>query len=467
MPSVSSITASPALLGADEARSVRGGLLHSIARVGLVGTLLATPLAFGAVQPWAWGSLALLAVLLLLLWAAGQAQQGRVRIICSPLFLPAALFFGFGLIQFFGRLTLDAYATREALLKLATDLILFFVALQLFATASKTVWRKFGFAATLFAFAVAILAILQYFSSHGLIYWVVKTASGCTFGPYVNHNHYAGLMEMLIPLAAGYVLSRPDDSRARGLLGFAVLVPIASVLLSGSRGGLISLSAQILLLGTILLWWSPKSHRRTFAVMVALGATAAAALFFWMDPGHIAKRLATVADLPQKPEVTLAERMIVSRDSLRLFSHRPWTGTGLGSFEIAYPGDQSFATDLLWDHAHNDYAEALVETGLVGGFLILAAMGLFFRLAFRNLATRLQHEVGWIQLGAILGCCGLLVHTFGDFNFHIPANAAWFAMCVALGTHPVDGRTGNAHRYRESKEGRMAPTVHGRRASND
>jgi len=69
----------------------------------------------------------------------------------------------------------------------------------------------------------------------------------------------------------------------------------------------------------------------------------------------------------------------------------------------------------------------------VGGALILAALVLFFRLAFGDLGERLTHEAGWLQLGAAFGCCGLLVHSFVDFNLHIPANAAWFVVCAAAG----------------------------------
>ena len=425
----------PAFLECDEAKTRAGSRSFSIARLVLVVTLLAAPLAFGAVQPWAWASLTSLAVVLLLLWVVGTVQQGTLRIIWSPIYLPAAAFLILGLVQFLGHFTQDPIGTRESLLKLLTDLIFLFLATQLFATASDKTWRRFALAVTLFALALSLFAILQYFSSHGLIYWSVKTASGCTFGPYVNHNHYAGLMEMLIPIAGAYVLSRPEEHRGRILLGFAVMVPIASLLLSGSRGGFISLSAEALLLGAILFWYSPTPLRRSLAVMVTLGITTATLLFFWMDPGQISKRLATVANLPQNPEATLAERKTVTQDSLRIFYQHPWTGTGLGSFEIIYPRYQSLATDLVWDHAHNDYAEALVETGLVGGVLILGGLVMFFRLAFKNLTRRLQREAGWIQLGATLGCCGLLVHSFGDFNFHIPANAAWFAMCVAIGAH--------------------------------
>ncbi|MGH9448251.1 MAG: O-antigen ligase family protein, partial [Terriglobia bacterium] len=82
--------------------------------------------------------------------------------------------------------------------------------------------------------------------------------------------------------------------------------------------------------------------------------------------------------------------------------------------------------------AHNDYLEALAETGIVGGLFVLIALVVFLHQAFRNLRARLLSGRGWIQWGAALGCCGLLVHSLCDFNLHIPANAAWFAFLLGI-----------------------------------
>jgi O-antigen ligase len=362
-----------------------------------------------------------------------------LKISWSPLYLPAVLFLLLGTIQFFAHLTLDPIATRDSLLKLLTDLIFFFLAGQLLAAGSERIQRTFGLTVVFYAFSLALFAVLQFFSSNGLIYWVVKPA-GWTFGPYVNHNHYAGLMEMLIPIAAGYVLSRPRNHPMRPLLGFALVVPIASLLLCGSRGGFISLLAEVVILGAILLWRTPLPGRRRLAAVGGLGMTTAALLFFWMDPGEISKRLLTVANTAHSPDVTLGERRVVALDSLHILRDHLWVGIGLGSFETAYPAYQSFPTDLVYDHAHNDYAEALAETGLVGGLLMVVALVMFFGLAFRKLAQRLRHDAGWIQLGAAIGCCGLLVHSFLDFNLHIPANAAWFAVLASVATIAPTGR---------------------------
>ena len=118
--------------------------------------------------------------------------------------------------------------------------------------------------------------------------------------------------------------------------------------------------------------------------------------------------------------------------------HTPRSGgrdrgrAGLGDFETAYPRYQSYSSDTWVDHAHNDYVEAAAETGLVGALLILSALALFLPLAFRDWKNPFRSHGGWIRLGAAIGCCAMLGHSFGDFNMHIPANAAWFAVLAGI-----------------------------------
>ncbi len=408
-----------------------GARWFAAARWLLVAVLLSAPLAFGAVQPWAWGTLYVIAFLVLLMWAVASVRKGSLRIAGSPLYLPAALFLLLGAVQYFGHLTMDNYGTRAALIALVTDGILFFLACQFFSACPVKVWRRLGLVVTVYVFLMGLFAIVQFFSSGGLIYWVVKTA-GRPFGPYVNHNDYAGLMEMLIPFAAMYVLSRSEDDKGRGLLAFALCVPIGSLLLSASRGGFVSLLVEIAIFAAIL--WKRGRKSRSSLVLGILGLAAAALLFFWMAPKSVSKRLGTVANFVNAPEATYGDRMHVALDALDIFRDHPVIGTGLGSFGSVFPEYQTFPTDQLYPYAHNDYAQALAETGAAGALIILAALVLFLRLAFGNLNERLERETGWMRLGAALGVCGLLVHSFVDFNLHIPANAAWFVVLAAMAT---------------------------------
>jgi hypothetical protein len=74
------------------------------------------------------------------------------------------------------------------------------------------------------------------------------------------------------------------------------------------------------------------------------------------------------------------------------------------------------------------------------------ALAAFFVLAFRRLTPRLQSVHGWLQFGAAIGVCGLLVHSFSEFNLHIPANAAWFTFLAAIATLPIT----QGHHHRRS-----------------
>jgi O-antigen ligase len=248
---------------------------------------------------------------------------------------------------------------------------------------------------------------------------------------------------MLIPIAlCDLLLMREGSSKhpARALTAFAVVVAIASVLLSGSRGGLVSLAAEIILLAIILWRREPSATRPWFAAAGLAGMAAVVVLFLWLDPGQISKRLGTIADVSRAPDATLGERRALARDALRIFREHLWLGTGLGSFATVYPRYRSFPSDLEWDHTHNDYAEALAETGIAGAVAILSALSLFVLLAFRNLHERLASSAGWICLGAVIGCCGLLVHGLADFNFHIPANAAWFSFLAGVAISSAGAR---------------------------
>jgi O-antigen ligase len=396
---------------------------------------LAAPLSFGAVQTWAWTALLVGAMVLAIMWAVSCVNERSICLYWSPLYIPATLFLGLGALQYFGHHTLDSLATRESLLLLLTQLIYFFLAGQIVSRNSGKGLPRFGLVVLIYAFLLSLFAIIQFYTGDGLIYWSIKPRwDSAIFGPYVNHNHYAGLLQILIPVGAAYALSRPPGHSGKILSGFAVLVTIASLMLAGSRGGLISILAEGLILILIILRASPAPTRRPIVLTLVAGFIFVDLFFYWLAPNLLVKRLETTTTFLKSPEVTLGDRLRVSKDSLRVFWSHPWLGTGLGSFEPVFPQYRTFPSDLEWAHAHNDYVEALAETGLAGGTLILLALWLGLRAVFRDLGERLTSEAGWVQTGAAIGCCGLLVHSFVDFNLHIPANAMWFAICVGIST---------------------------------
>ncbi len=396
----------------------------SMAQILLITLLFAAPLAFGAVQTFAWAILSVVSVSGLLSWVLGCVQQNEIRIRWTPLYVPTALFLLLGMVQLLTGHTLDRIGTREAVIKLTTNLLIFFLVGQLFDRASRQFWHRFGTAVTLYAFAMSTFAIFQFFSQPNRIYWTVQPRwGGYVFGPYVNRNDYAGLMEMVIPISAAFVLSRTKMRPGRWMFAFAITLSFASVLVSGSRAGLVSLLIESLLFCAILLAKSRRSGNRDF-VLGSFVLASGIALFLWVAPADVSERLRTIV---RSPELSYRERKQMSFDSMRMFQDHPWAGVGLGSFQTAYTRYQRLSGDVFVDHAHNDFVEVLAETGLLGGLLILATLVLFFISAFRNSGARFEDAKQWISFGATVGCCGLIFHSFADFNLHIPANAAWFA----------------------------------------
>ncbi|HYY72552.1 MAG TPA: O-antigen ligase family protein [Candidatus Bathyarchaeia archaeon] len=418
-------------------------LAFSVARLLLVVALMGAPLAFGAVITEAWVALGLVASFSLFLWAAGSVWLGRLDLVWSPLYIPLALFFLLGLAQYWVRLPLDRFETRQALVLLGADLAFFFLAAQLFARADSRTWRLLGPTVLLFAGSLGLFAILQTASGTAQIYGMVDTPGNLHFGPYVNPNHYAGLMEMLLPVAVLYIVGRRRRSSVGALLLLAVIATVAvtALLLSGSRGGLLALFAETAIVVALLGWGARAAEKRRLSKAVAATILAATLLFSWVDSGRASKHLGLILHVGS-PDWVDTSRKNLALDSLRMWRDHLVLGVGMGNFETAYPGYQSLPTDLWIDHSHNDYLEATAETGLVGAVLILSALALFFRLAFQDLRHRLRSEGGWIRLGAAIGCCGLLVHSFFDFNLHIPANAAWFATLAGLATTEEESHPG-------------------------
>jgi O-antigen ligase len=134
-----------------------------------------------------------------------------------------------------------------------------------------------------------------------------------------------------------------------------------------------------------------------------------------------------------------------------MFWHRPVLGWGLGTFPTVYPAYRSFYTNLFVNEAHNDYAQLLVETGLLGFALMLWFVIVLYR---RGLPTSRRWEFKWdgaVSVAALLGCTGILLHSFVDFNLQIPANAALFYVLCALAASELSPESSRSKRSRTTQ----------------
>jgi O-antigen ligase len=263
---------------------------------------------------------------------------------------------------------------------------------------------------------------------------------GWIYGPYVNHNHYAGLMEMLVPIPLVFSLTRGARGPRKIMAGLVAALMAGTIFLSGSRGGMLAFVVEMGLLAVIVVW-GQKSRKTTLALatflMIGVG------LVISLGGSELAKRLATIhADT--KTELSGGTRLDIDRDALHTFARKPVLGWGLGTFPDVYPQFRSFHTNFFINEAHNDYLQLLVEMGGLGGAAMLWFLCAAYRNGLRKLENWTEDTNGAVALAALLGVTGILVHSLVDFNLQIPANAALFyVLCMVAA---LDSRFGKSRR---------------------
>ncbi len=361
---------------------------------------------------------------MLLIWVAKALKDGELKLVWNPLLWPLLGFWLVAALQLILGITAVPFLTRIELLKYSALLALFFLFVQAYRTRSH--WRNFVWFLLSLGFAVSLFAILQHFTFNGKLYWVRELQyGGIPFGPYVNRNHFAGLMELLIPPGLAIQILGAERRDQLPLLTLFTLLPIGALFLSASRGGIISFVAQVAFL-TILI----VARRREKKILgaAALILTLAALLVSWLGIGAALDRFASY----KKLETSEGRRAEMLHDSLHIFQdHRIW-GTGMGTLQEVFPLYETAYDGLVVNHSHNDYAEALAETGAIGGLCGLVFLVMLFWMPWKILNVEGDPRSFAYHAGALVACLGLLVHAGVDFNFHIPSNALIFLLQSAL-----------------------------------
>jgi O-antigen ligase len=402
---------------AGESIRARGEAVTSI-RVGLLLLLAFSALAFASVEPWAQACLEIGACALLVLWAVLFAADRAGEFYWNPIGWPLLAIAVIGLIQYFFRLTVFPYATRVELLKLAAYLILFFLAGQAFRTPGHRL--AFGYFLLSLGFLISLFGIIQHFTFNGKLYWVRSFSFlGVPFGPFTNRDHFAGFVELIIPVGLSMLLLRGTRRDQVPLVALLTIVPIGAVFLSASRGGIITVGMELVLL-TLFLRRRPVGFTRGMAVLGVL--LLAAAFVGWLGIGTALERFGTL----RSGGVTEIRRWIMIRDSWKICLAHPVFGSGLGTLETAYPMYASYYDGLVVNHSHNDFIETFAETGFAGA--LCCALFLFgvFRFALREIGVDRDPFDRAVRAGALIACAGFLIHAMVDFNLHIPSNALLF-----------------------------------------
>jgi O-antigen ligase len=416
--------------------------------------LVLSALAYGTVHYWALAIFQMGAALILFFWAVDAWRSGVLRLSRNRLQLPLLGLILLGLVQLLPlggtaetaaaglnvsrSLSLDPYSTQLILVQLVA-LFVYFAAAFAFIDSPRRL-RVVVNTIVIFGFALAVFGLIQSFLTPTKIYGIRELGQSTSFGPFINRHHFAAYMEMALALPAGLLLAGAVEREKRVLYLFAVALMAIALVMTNSRGAIISLVAETLFL--FIIGFKRVEHGRetrdtgggvrpilmrgvlalalllaVFGGVVLLGGEAALSRFF----GTV-----NAAD-------PTTGRAHFWRGTLEIIRHHPFIGSGLGSFGVAYTQYDTRNGLFRLEQAHNDYLQILADAGILGALLGLAFLALLFRTGFRRRQTEDPFRQG-VATGALAGCFAVLVHSFFDFTLHTTANGLLFLTLAALAT---------------------------------
>lgn len=406
----------------------------------LCAGIVFTALAYGTVHQPTIALFYLMTALIVVLWAVDGFRTGVFRYSKSLLQIPVigTVIYAFVQIIPFGTLaetggiagigrtiSLEPFWTQMFALHFLALFFIFAASLVFLDSASRL--RKMTSLITVFGFAFAFFAILQTVLSPTKIYGIYEVEYAKPFGSFVNRHNFAAFMEMTIAVPLGLLFAGAIRRDKRLIYLTAIGLMGISLILSGSRGGLVSLLAMVVF---ILILTNKARGSSQIALKVGL----AVLLFAVIIGGAILiggeTSLTRFAETAVSKDIT-TNRTHIWNVTLQVIKNNFPFGAGIGAFAAAYtPYDTMNGIERV-EQAHNDYLQILADAGIVG--LILAGFFIYqlFRTGLENIKTENVFRRG-VATGALAGCFAILVHSLFDFVLHTTAITVLFLTSVAL-----------------------------------
>lgn len=339
------------------------------------------------------------------------------------------------------RISLYPLATAHGLRLVLVGVAVFFAVVSTY----RTIPQIYRLLVIVFAIGCveALIALLQVVTFADHIYWIVdigRAGATHTAGSFINYSHLsqflnlsmgAGLALLLVRLSEDRRLSRSGGSRAFGgvqitdhgaILGGLILCGLA-VLASMSRNGAISMIVAGMVVGSGLFARGTLSRRGWVLAVLPMGALFILLMFGFDD---VYERLATLEE-----NKYFDDRWELTLGVLRAWLDFPLFGAGLGAHEYVFPMYDTASWAAVAEHADNDYAQLLEETGALGAACVFAFLTLVGAKLYQ-LCRRGKSIPSSIAYGLVYGLVAVAIHSASDFGQHLPAIFSLSAIACGL-----------------------------------
>jgi O-antigen ligase len=400
--------------------------------LGVTFILVWSPLARGAVPKRLWSITPVLMIITALgfLWLLlrnnrSAAENENAYPISKDLSMTGtdcAIFAFLSLAAFSIVFSVYKYAGFLSFVVLLNYVILYYV---LSANYSEAFRNYLISAVVCIASALSVYGLLQHFGVFSHAWWLPKGLLASTF---VNHNHFAGYLELAIPLSIGALLSiRHHRSRFKPALVLAIAIMTTAFIFAQSRGAWISLAISLFVMSVVLI--KRNILRKKTVIMMSFIALVIL-LGIYLAGGVVSERMESIPGI-FSGEASTETRVSIWKGTLKMIADDPITGTGIGTFVWGFPYYGPVELARMRPHyAHNDYLHMVAEMGLFAPVLVLLILASIIGTGFRG--CRGGNDTDMIMLGCATGILSLSIHGLVDFNFHIPANMILLILCAAI-----------------------------------
>ncbi|PID57754.1 hypothetical protein CSB45_05885 [candidate division KSB3 bacterium] len=427
-------------------------ILNVIIELGMISLIVFPPIVFGAVWPKQIFYIQTIILAIGAVWTLKTFSRGSFYYPPDPLRLPMLCLIAWGVVNYFR--SIYAHRTEAEIYLLAFYGLLFFVVLQQL----KSVRRILGlaFILVLVGSGESLFGLFQYLNGATTVLGYATPNIGTVNATYFNHNHFAGFLILIIPVAFGLILS--SASLEKRLFIFLLTGVMGTALvLSLSRGGLFSfLGACAIATFCLALKHSRRLRRNwlTYLVILLVFTTLIAGIIVMVRVSPIAHRSILHTFLPTRDAFENEIRFSIWRSALAIVEDFPFFGSGRGTFEYVFPRYQTLRIpqNTAAFHAHNDYIELLTDMGIPALLIVLWGIYSFLRYVLRGYFHHEDPVLTALALGGCSGIIAMLLHSFWDFNLQIPANALLFVIVLAMSVASIQIMEAGRSRKRRKHE---------------
>jgi len=412
-----------------------------LTRYSLYSLLIFTPLAIGSVQGWAISVIHLITLLAVTTFFLEKSLAWSWEWITTSLDKPILVLLILLILSTV--FSVHTYTSIWSFILLCNYVIIFYLIIHTVRTRSQL--RRLVYLIIGLAALISIIGLLKKICGNPFPWWdytdfqIEPGRLSSTFG---NANHFAGYLEMALPLLLGLILTGITGIKRFFLACIGVLL-FLSLMLSLSRGGWIGTMAGLLFMAVVLL----TEHRfKKRKVMVALAGGLCVMAFAVLTSTATVERI-----LALEEKEGLQARMMVWQGTVEMIKDHPLLGTGPGTFATIYTQYHPPGFYRRYFAAHNDYLHLTAETGLPLIPVMIWMIIALYKNGFKKLNNP-SRQVRGVTLGAMAGITAILVHSISDFNLHIPANAILFTTLAALVASPIPVTENRGQRARSLED---------------